>query len=127
MLPSWADMPTDRVVRVAGLRPEAISLLAKPLPANAPAIVIHYAHAFPAKADVVTAVLAELEAVVISLFPAWLPGVEGITGTGGATVPAVRALAIRLGSSTHHFGTVPGRSRGRRAARLGYGASEIRA
>jgi len=97
-------MPTDRVVRVAGLRPEAISLLAKPLPANAPAIVIHYAHAFPAKADVVTAVLAELEAVVISLFPAWLPGVEGITGTGGATVPAVRALAIRLGSSTHHFG-----------------------
>jgi very-short-patch-repair endonuclease len=97
-------MPTDRVIRVAGLRPEAISLLAEPLPADAPAIVIHRAQALPAKADVAAAVLAELEAVAMALFPAWLPGAEGITGTGGATVPAVRALAIRLGSSTHHFG-----------------------
>jgi very-short-patch-repair endonuclease len=66
--------------------------------------VLYRADAYASKADFVTDVLTELEALVMALFPAWLPGADGIRGVGGAAIPAVRALAIQRGSSTHHFG-----------------------
>lgn len=48
--------------------------------------------------------LDDLEAAAVSLFPAWLPEAEGITGTGGSSEAAVRRLALRVGSSTEHHG-----------------------
>jgi very-short-patch-repair endonuclease len=58
----------------------------------------------PSQTAVADAVLDELENVALSLFPAWLPAAQGIDGPGGAGIAAVRALAIRLGSSIGHFG-----------------------
>jgi very-short-patch-repair endonuclease len=52
----------------------------------------------------VGAVLDAVEAAVVGLFPAWLPEAEGITGIGGSSEPAVRALALRVGSTTEHHG-----------------------
>ncbi|MEU9832600.1 DUF559 domain-containing protein [Streptosporangium sp. NPDC048047] len=46
--------------------------------------------------EIVGAVLDELERAVIALFPAWLPGAEGVGGAGGAAVLAVRELAGRM-------------------------------
>ena len=53
--------------------------------------------------ELVTAILDELERIAIGLFPAWLPGATGITGTGGANVPAVRALALRAAAAIPRF------------------------
>ncbi|MFC0549257.1 DUF559 domain-containing protein [Planotetraspora thailandica] len=54
-------------------------------------------------ADVVAAVLSELEAAAVALYPAWLPEADGIT-PGGAGAGAVRAIALQAASATGHFG-----------------------
>ncbi|GAA3095538.1 hypothetical protein [Nonomuraea salmonea] len=52
----------------------------------------------------VAAVIDELDAAAVALFPAWLPGAEGIEGPGGAHLPAVRALALRRAAASEHYG-----------------------
>jgi hypothetical protein len=41
---------------------------------------------------------------VIALYPAWLPGAEGISGPGGSGAAAVRALADEMASKSTIFG-----------------------
>jgi very-short-patch-repair endonuclease len=79
----------------------------EPLPDGSPAIVRYRAQTAgpsPSPAALVAAVLVELHVAAVSLFPAWLPGAAGITGSGGAAVPAVRLLAARLAGTSRHFG-----------------------
>ncbi|GIH65250.1 DUF559 domain-containing protein [Microbispora siamensis] len=110
MARSWRELPTGRVVHLhAGgdVRlhgdPDAVALALEPLPDDAPALVTYVPRSAGTPADVVADVLGELEAAALAMFPAWLPEADGITGSGGAAVPAVRALALRTGSATRHF------------------------
>jgi very-short-patch-repair endonuclease len=100
----WEDLPIGRVVRLTGGSPAALALTLVPLPDSAPTIVTWRPRAVSSQSSAVTAALDELETVAIGLFPAWLPGAEGIDGPGGANVAAVRELAARTASSTSHFG-----------------------
>lgn len=52
----------------------------------------------------VTACLDEMEAVAGQLFPAWLPGAQGITTSAGAAPAAVRSLAIAHAAATGQYG-----------------------
>jgi very-short-patch-repair endonuclease len=101
---SWAALPAGRVIRLTGAYTEIVSLPAEPLPDAAPAVVAYVPPQTHTVGETVSAVLAELEKAAIELFPAWLPGGEGITGAGGATVPTARALALRTASISRHFG-----------------------
>ncbi|SNT24754.1 Protein of unknown function [Streptosporangium subroseum] len=87
-----------------GTNADTIALSLDPLPDDAPAVVTYFADDTRSVAEMVTSVLCELEKAAISLFPAWLPGAEGIDGPGGAGRSAVRALALRTASVTGHFG-----------------------
>ncbi|MBP2703035.1 DUF559 domain-containing protein [Microbispora sp. RL4-1S] len=99
MTRSWAELPTGRAVRLVGPAAEPVSLPAEPLPPSAPAVVA-YTPPPGTTADVVRAVLAELDRAAAELFPAWLPGAEDIRDTGGGSVPAIRALARALAHET---------------------------
>ena len=97
---------------------DVVALALDPLPDDAPALVTYVPHPAliptsltPASlasapltpADLVADVLRELEHAALAMFPAWLQEAVGITGSGGAAVPAVRALALRTGSASRHF------------------------
>ena len=103
MASAWAELPTGRVVRLTGADAEAIALAIEPLPEAAPAIITCRPRPARTTVELVTAILDELERIAIGLFPAWLPGATGITGTGGANVPAVRALALRAAAAIPRF------------------------
>ncbi|WP_204018532.1 endonuclease domain-containing protein [Sphaerimonospora thailandensis] len=83
---------------------ETITLALEPLPDDAPAIVTYAPPPTTSVSNLVTTLLAEFETAAVELFPSWLPGAEGITGPGGASIPAVRAIALRTASATRHFG-----------------------
>ncbi|MCT9934274.1 DUF559 domain-containing protein [Planotetraspora sp. A-T 1434] len=100
---SWAELPAARVVRLDAPDPDALTLSIDPLPEDAPAIATYFAAPAPSAAALVAEVLSQLETAAAGLYPAWLPGAEGITA-GGAGVSAVRALAFRLASGSGHFG-----------------------
>lgn|GEM_PF-399314 len=104
MAGSWAELPTGRVVCVHGADTDAIALSIDPLPDDAPAIVTYHADETRSASEMVSSVLRELEKAAIDLFPAWLPGAEGLGGPGGAGGRAVRVLALRTASTTEHFG-----------------------
>ena len=104
MARSWAELPRGRVVHLHGADADSIALSLDPLPEDAPAVVTYFADDARSASEMVTSVLCELEKAAISLFPAWLPGAEGIDGPGGAGRSAVRALALRTASVTGHFG-----------------------
>ncbi|WP_440071286.1 endonuclease domain-containing protein [Streptosporangium sp. OZ121] len=104
MAGSWAELPIGRVVRVHGADADAIALSIDPLPDDTPAIVTYFAGDTRSMTEMVSSVLRELEKAAIGLFPAWLPGAEGIGGPGGAGRRAVRVLALRTASATEHFG-----------------------
>ncbi|MBX6385013.1 MAG: DUF559 domain-containing protein [Microbispora sp.] len=99
---SWRELPTGRVVHLHG-DPDAVALAAESPPDDAPALVTYVPRLAGTSADVVADVLEALESAALALFPAWLPGADGITGTGGAAVPTVRALALRTGSAGGRF------------------------
>jgi very-short-patch-repair endonuclease len=101
---SWAELPRGRVLRLHGTNADTIALALDPLPDDAPAVVTYFADDARSAAEMVASVLRELEKAAIGLFPAWLPGAEGIDGPGGAGGSAVRALALRMASTTGHFG-----------------------
>ncbi|GII42256.1 endonuclease domain-containing protein [Planotetraspora phitsanulokensis] len=103
MARSWAELPTGRVICLAGAGREALALSLESLPAGAPAVLTYAASAAPTASAMVESVLSELETAAVALYPAWLPDAEGIE-PGGAGVGAVRALALRMASGTHHFG-----------------------
>jgi very-short-patch-repair endonuclease len=100
------DLPTDRVVRVGGPTSVATALSIEPMPAEGPA-VLKYSfpiHSTGSRTDAVVAILRDLEDVAIELYPAWLPGAEGIDSLSGTGAAALRATVFRLASQTSHFG-----------------------
>ncbi|WP_326829169.1 endonuclease domain-containing protein [Streptosporangium sp. NBC_01810] len=82
-------------------------------------------------AETVADVLHELERTVVDLFPAWLPGAEGIDGPGGGAVAAVRELARRAASGHRHLAPfmadLAARSLTGEVSRGHLGATEVRA
>ncbi|WP_327047342.1 endonuclease domain-containing protein [Microbispora sp. NBC_01189] len=102
MARSWKELPTGRVVRLHD-DAEAVALALEPLPEDAPALIAYTPRPARTPADLVADVLGALETAALAMFPAWLPEADGITGAGGAAVPAVRALALRTASATRHF------------------------
>ncbi|MEV3985486.1 DUF559 domain-containing protein [Nonomuraea sp. NPDC049758] len=102
-MPSWAELPIGQVVRLDA-DPDAVALALDPLPDDAPAVVTYFAAEERSVADLAASVLRELDKAAIALFPAWLPGAEGIEGPSGVNVAAVQALALRRASVTGHFG-----------------------
>ncbi|MFS8480091.1 MAG: DUF559 domain-containing protein [Micromonosporaceae bacterium] len=101
----WECLPTGRVAYLDGASPQALLLAMEPLPDGAPAVAV-YDDPTPraSPAQIVAAILDQLEEVALDRFPAWLPEAEGMTAAGGAGLPAVRALARRLASTGPHFG-----------------------
>lgn len=99
----WTDVPAGQVVRLEGADNDAFVLSLQRLPATAPAILTMDSPEADTPGDAVTAILAQIEQVVLSLFPAWLPGADGINATG-AGVPAIRAIAKELAATSVHFG-----------------------
>ncbi|GGT23556.1 hypothetical protein GCM10010176_080180 [Nonomuraea spiralis] len=84
--------------------PDAVALALDPLPDDAPAVVTYFAAEERSVADLAASVLRELDKAAIALFPAWLPGAEGIEGPSGVNMAAVQVLALRRSSVTGHFG-----------------------
>ncbi|MEV4807564.1 DUF559 domain-containing protein [Nonomuraea sp. NPDC049421] len=100
---SWSELPVGRVVRLDA-DAEAIAVSVDPLPPDAPAVLTYRPGPVTSVSGLVAAVLDELDAAAVALFPAWLPGAEGIEGPGGAHLPAVRALALRRAAASEHYG-----------------------
>ncbi|GAA0820822.1 endonuclease domain-containing protein [Streptosporangium amethystogenes subsp. fukuiense] len=103
MAQSWAELPTCRVVWACGVSSAVVMSRTGALPEGSPAIFSYLAGGGRTVAETVADVLHELERNVVDLFPAWLPGAEGIDGPGGAAVPAVRELARRAASGHRHL------------------------
>ncbi|MER7503191.1 DUF559 domain-containing protein [Nonomuraea pusilla] len=91
----WAALPSGRVTRLDGADPAAVALALDPLPDGAPAVVTYLASPARSVTAFVGAVLDELDAAALALFPAWLPEAAAVDGPGGANLAAVRALALR--------------------------------
>jgi hypothetical protein len=68
-----------------------------------PAAVAYHAQAARTPAEFVRAILDDLEADAIGLFPAWLPGAEHVQAPGGAGLAAVRAMATDRAAHSAHF------------------------
>lgn len=101
---AWRALPGRGVAVLGGVDAGGIAAAIDPLPEEAPAVLSYLPGDVRDAAHVVGCVLEELEKVAIALFPAWLPGAEGISGTGGASRRAVRELARRVAATTGHFG-----------------------
>lgn len=101
---SLSEIPTDRVVWIGNLHPNDLDRVILAAPPDAPAVITQRTAGSWSQSATVTASLDELEAVAGRLFPAWLPGAEGITAPVGAATIAVRALAITHAAGTAQYG-----------------------
>ncbi|RKN51045.1 endonuclease domain-containing protein [Micromonospora endolithica] len=100
----WAGLPQGQVSHLPDVDPELLRVALDPLPPTAPAVV-HYRPAEVGRiGDLMAALLDELDAVALALFPRWLPGAEHLDGGGALSVAAVRALAARVAARSRHFG-----------------------
>ena len=124
----WADVPTDRVVHLRGASSAAVELALRPLPDDGPAIVTYFPDLPSSVPSAVAALLAELDALAVRLFPAWLPEADGIEASGGA---AVRVLAMRKAAGAGYFGPfladLAERALSGRRRRMQHLAAEVRA
>jgi very-short-patch-repair endonuclease len=97
----WVDVPTGGVVRLAGADLATLATL----PPDAPAIVVWRPAHDPAAGDLTSAVILDhLERRALELYPAWLPGADGISDASGVSVAAVRSLALRRAATTPDHG-----------------------
>jgi very-short-patch-repair endonuclease len=86
------------------LHPNDLDRAVAAAPSDAPAIIIQRTAGSRSQIARVIASLDEMEVVASHLFPAWLPGAEGITTSAGAAPTAVRALAIKHAVDTAQYG-----------------------
>ena len=101
---SWADVPADRVVRLLGTASEAVATALSSRPDGAPAVVTILARPALSPADAVEAILGELEAIALNLFPAWRLGARGEMASTGQHVGsflADLAVGVLAGRSPH--------------------------
>lgn len=99
-----SEIPTDRVVWIKSFPPDDVDRAVMAASPDAPAVIpLRTAGPWSLSATV-TSSLDEMELVAGQLFPAWLPGAEGITTSAGAAPVAVRALATTYAASTAQYG-----------------------
>ncbi len=101
---SLADMPLDQVGWVSRSTVIDLDRAVAQAPLHAPAVVPHRASRARSQAEVVHAALEKMESIAGQLFPAWLPGAEGIRTSAGAAPAAVRAVALAHAARTGQFG-----------------------
>jgi very-short-patch-repair endonuclease len=97
-------MPLDRVAWVNCSAVTDLDRVVAQAPPHAPAVVPHWASRAHSQAEVVHAALEEMESIAEQLFPAWLPGAEGLRTSAGAAPVAVRKVALAHAARTGHFG-----------------------
>lgn len=102
---SVTHVPTDRVVRLAGLTDEQLAVGLDPLPEGAP-VVIRYRidPREPSQRAIVDDALAGLESMATSLYPAWLPEAASIETSADFDLRVVREVAHRRAGTSAHFG-----------------------
>ncbi len=88
-----AELPVGRVTQVFGATADDIAATLARVAAGLPLALIHRVCPAPTLEAFLTDVLNDLESVAVDLFPAWLPGAEGIETSAGAGLAAVRAVA----------------------------------
>jgi very-short-patch-repair endonuclease len=104
LISSLSEIPTDRVVWIKHFHPNDLDCAVAAAPPDAPALICQRTGGSWSQSATVTSSLDDMEVVASQLFPAWLPGAEGITSSGGAAPIAVRALAIRHAADTAQYG-----------------------
>jgi very-short-patch-repair endonuclease len=98
------ELPSDRVLQLRGEAADTIAIGLAQGAVEVPAALTYRVSPAATPADLVGAVLDEVEAAAIGLFPTWLPEAEHIRAPGGAGLVAVRALAASHASRSAHFG-----------------------
>ncbi|MDQ7911183.1 DUF559 domain-containing protein [Phytohabitans sp. ZYX-F-186] len=101
---SLSEIPTDRVVWIECFQPNDLDLAVAEAPLDAPAVIVQRTARSRSQSAMVGSILDEMEAVAGQLFPAWLPEAEGIAGSAGAALTAVRALAFAHAARTAQYG-----------------------
>jgi very-short-patch-repair endonuclease len=102
---SLSHLPSDRVLRLAGLTEAQLAVSLDPLPEGAPVVVRYRLPPSPRQPlDVVDDVLDRLESVAMELFPAWLPSATVIAASSDFERRVVRQLAHRRAEDSEHFG-----------------------
>jgi very-short-patch-repair endonuclease len=101
---AWTDLPLDRPITIDGPSASALGLSIEPLPADAPAIITYTVAPQSRPAQVVGALLAELDQIARELFPAWLPAAAPIDSPAGSGAVAVRSVALRVAHSEGQYG-----------------------
>lgn len=100
----WAGPPTRRVSHLRAVDPELLRVALDPLPPAAPAVVHYRPRVVGALADLVDALLDQLDSAALAMFPSWLAGADRFESEGTLGVAAVRALAARTAARSRHFG-----------------------
>ncbi|HEV7419486.1 MAG TPA: DUF559 domain-containing protein [Mycobacterium sp.] len=79
---SLSHLPSDRILRLAGLTEAQLAVSLDPLPRGAPVVVRYRVVPSSRRSlDVVDDVLERLESVAMDLFPAWLPSATAIAAS----------------------------------------------
>jgi very-short-patch-repair endonuclease len=97
------DLPADRVLQVQGVTPDDIARALAHGGAELPVALALRAPPDRTLRDFVAAVLDDLQATAIGLFPGWLPEAEHIRTSSGAGLVAVRAVAAAYASQSADF------------------------
>jgi very-short-patch-repair endonuclease len=97
------ELPSDRVLQLRGRAADTIATSLAHGNADLPAALTCRVLPTATPADLVTAILDDVESAAIELFPTWLPEAEHIRTPGGAGLVAVRALAADRASRSAHF------------------------
>lgn len=100
----WAALPLRQVSHLPRIDAELLHVGLDPAPAAAPVVVRYHVPARRGFADLLAAILDELDRAALTLFPRWLPGAEQLDGSGTLGAAAVRSLALRAAARSEHFG-----------------------
>src|SRR3954470_17593400 len=102
---SLSHLPSDRIVRLAGLTDEQLAVALDPPPPGVP-VVIRYRvpNIRCASNDVVDDVLDQLQAVALDAFPAWLRAADATHSASDFDRRTVRQIAHRHAADSAHFG-----------------------
>lgn len=101
----WSSLPLDRVVRLRGATERELAESVNPLPSGAPAIVFFAVDPTTTyrAADLVDAVVTELESAAVDSIPLWLNEFDHHAGPSTLDRRAARIAAVRLAADTTHF------------------------
>ena len=104
MAQTWTDLPLDRPIYIAGVTPDALTLLIDPLPLDAPAIITYRVAPRKRPARIVGDLIDQLDRIACELFPAWLPTASSIDSAVGAGAVAVRSIALHVALDSDQHG-----------------------